>query len=217
MSGHEITIGDFTVTPFLVDHSGFDSYAFVIKADQKCVVYTGDFRDHGRKKKATDFFRLNIPSNIDALLIEGTMMSRGNEEVETEEQIDKKAYEFMKSTPKPVFVLQSSTNIDRLVGMYRAAKRSERIFVMDIFTAHIVSQPEGSIPRPGKFKDIRVFYPSNLTRRMFEEPVGKELMIQFSRYKISKKELGERNDYCMLIRDFMLSDLQHIDKVLTKK
>lgn len=213
ISGKEIIIGDFAVTPYLVDHSGFDAYAFVIKADNKCIVYTGDLRDHGRKKKATDYFIYNIPAAVDALLIEGTMMSRLNEPVETEENIEQKAYNFMKSKANPMFVMQSSTNIDRLVGMYRAAKRSGRIFVMDIFTAHIVAQLNGSIPKPGEFKDVRVFYPYYLTKRMFEEPEGERLMKKFNKYWISRTELGSRNDYCMIIRDSMLSDLQHIPNI----
>lgn len=210
MSGKEFAIGDFLITPYLVDHSGFDAYAFVIKADNKCIVYTGDFRGHGRKKKATDYFRYNIPKDIDALIIEGTMMSRVDEKIETEEDIEKKAIASMKTKETPIFVLQSSTNIDRLVGMYKAARSSGRIFVMDIFTAHIVSQLNDNIPNPGKFKDVRVFYPYNLTKRMFNEPEEERLMKEFSQYKISKKELGCRKDYCMLIRDSMLSDLQHI-------
>ena len=129
ISGQEIIIGDFSITPFLVDHSGFDSYAFVVKTEGKCIVYTGDFRDHGRKKKATDYFRQSIPKGVVTLLIEGTMMSRINQIIETEEQIEQKAYKFMKAKDRPVFVLQSATNIDRLVGMYRAAKRSGRIFL----------------------------------------------------------------------------------------
>lgn len=213
ISGIEIHIGDFVITPYLVDHSGFDAYAFVIKADNKCIVYTGDFRDHGRKKKATDYFRENISKGVDTLLIEGTMMSRIDEVIETEEDIEKKAYDLMKSKPAPVFVLQSSTNIDRLVGMYRAAKRSGRIFVMDIFTAHIVAQLNDNIPKPGKFKNVRVFYPYYLTKRMFKESEGAKLMKQFSQYRISREELGKRNDYCMLIRDPMLSDLQHIENI----
>lgn len=213
ISGHEFIIGDFSVTPYLVDHSGFDAYAFVIKADNKCIVYTGDLRDHGRKKKATDYFIKNIPTGNDALLIEGTMMSRIGEVVETEENIEKKAYDFMKSKANPVFVLQASTNIDRLVGMYRVAKRSGRIFVMDIFTAHIVAQLDSSIPKPGEFKDVRVFYPYHLTKRMFKDAEGKRLMKQFNQYWISRRELGRRNDYCMLIRESMLSDLQHIQNI----
>lgn len=210
ISGQEIRIGNFLITPYLVDHSGFDAYAFIIQAEGKCIVYTGDFRDHGRKKKATDFFIENIPKGVDVLLIEGTMMSRMNEAVKSEENIEREAYELMQSNATPVFVLQSSTNIDRLVSMYRAAKRSKRIFVMDIFTAHIVSQLNDNIPKPGRFKDIRVFYPYDLTKRMFKESDGAKLMKQFSQYKILREELAKRNDYCMLIRDTMLSDLQHI-------
>lgn len=213
ISGQEIIIGDFSVTPYLVDHSGFDSYAFVIKADNKCIVYTGDLRDHGRKKKATDYFRYNVPTEVDVLLIEGTMMSRFNEPVETEENIEQKAYEFMKSKVTPVFVMQSSTNIDRLVGMYKAAKLSGRIFVIDIFTAHIVSQLDMSIFKQNQFNAVRVFYPYYLTKRMFKEPEGERLMKQFNKYWISRKELGMRNDYCMLIRESMLSDIQHIQNI----
>lgn len=213
ISGKEIPIGDFLITPYLVDHSGFDAYAFVIQAEGKCIVYTGDFRDHGRKKKATDFFIENIPKHLDALLIEGTMMSRINETIKSEEDIEKEACELVQSNATPVFVLQSSTNIDRLVSMYRAARRNKRIFVIDIFTAHIVSQLNDTIPKPGKFKDIRVYYPHYLTHRMFKELDGARLMKQFSQYKISREELAKRNDYCMLIRDTMLFDLQHIENL----
>lgn len=213
ISGKEIRIGDFLITPYLVDHSGFDAYAFIIQAEGKYIVYTGDFRDHGRKKKATNFFIENIPKGVDALLIEGTMMSRIDEIIKSEEDIEREACELMQSNDTPVFILQSSTNIDRLVSMYRATKRSKRIFVMDIFTAHIVSQLNDNIPKPGTFKDIRVFYPYYLTKRMFKESDGAMLMKQFSQYKISREELAKRNDYCMLIRDTMISDLQHIENL----
>jgi len=141
---------------------------------------------------------------------EGTMMNRQNERIATEEQIEQQAYQFMIAKERPILVLQSGTNIDRLVGMYKAAKHSGRIFVIDIFVAHIVSQLGGSIPRPGEFKDIRVFYPNHLTHRMFQKPGNEKLMKEFSRYYIGKKELGERKEYCMLIRDSMLADLQYI-------
>jgi len=210
VSGQEIKVGDFNVTPYLVDHSAFDAYALVIKAEGKSVVYTGDLRDHGRKKKATDVFRYSIPKNIDALLMEGTMINRLGQKTATEEQIEIQAQQFMLDKDRPVLVLQSAANIDRLVGMYKASRRIGRIFVMDIFTAHIVSQLGGSIPHPGKFKGIRVFYPSQLTQRMFKEADGEQLMKQFNRYWISRKELGDRSDYCMLIRATMLSDLYNI-------
>jgi ribonuclease J len=209
-SSKEIRIGDFTVIPYLVDHSGFDSYAFVVHAEGKCVVYTGDLREHGRKPKATQYFMLNVPKNVNALLMEGTMMGRSKENIATEEEIEAKALDFMSSKNGPVYVLQSSTNIDRLVSMYNAASKCKNIFVMDIFTAHVVSQLGPKIPNPCTFKKIRVFYPKFLTEKMNKEPNGAELMQKFERYRVSPEELKNSKDFCMLIRDSMLADLADI-------
>ena len=206
-------IGDFTVTPYLVDHSGYDSYGFVIEAGGKAVVYTGDFRDHGKKAQATAYFKKHLPSGIDALLIEGTMMSRSTEAIETEDQLEDKARELMQSSNQPVLVLQSSTNIDRLVAMYKAATKSGRLFVMDIFTAHIVSQLAPSIPKLSpSFDNIRVIYPVWLTKKMFDQGYSHQ-MYQFSHYKIKREELGEIKKYCILLRPSMLTDLRHINNL----
>ena len=58
----------------------------------------------------------------------------------------------MRKTDKPVFILQSGSNIDRLVSVYRAAKRSGRILYEDDYTALIASAAGGSIPRPSAVK-----------------------------------------------------------------
>ncbi|MDU2065032.1 MAG: MBL fold metallo-hydrolase [Sporomusaceae bacterium] len=214
VSGQAFQIGDFTITPYLVDHSAYDAYAFVIQAEEKCVVYTGDLRMHGKKAKATVYFIKKLPQRVDALLLEGTMLSRISEPVETEDQIAQQAYEFMKQKKGPVLVMQSAVNIDRLVGMYRAAKRSNRLFVMDIFTANIVAELGEKIPNPLDFSNIKVFYPYFLTKRMFKDDGTVIWMKRFSRYRISREELGTRQDYSMLVRDSMLSDLQHINNIV---
>ena len=41
------TIGDIRIRPLVIDHSAADSYMFVIEAEGKHVLYTGDFRMHG--------------------------------------------------------------------------------------------------------------------------------------------------------------------------
>ncbi|MBU0985816.1 MAG: MBL fold metallo-hydrolase [Proteobacteria bacterium] len=43
--------GTFSVMPYLMDHSAFDAYGFLISAGGKSLFYTGDFRGHGRKAK----------------------------------------------------------------------------------------------------------------------------------------------------------------------
>lgn len=69
-------VGAFTVTPYLVDHSAIDAYAFLIEAEGKRIFYSGDFRSHGRKGKLFEnLVRHPIP-NIDLMFLEGTMMQR---------------------------------------------------------------------------------------------------------------------------------------------
>ena len=50
-SGAPFSCGSFSITPYLMDHSAFDAYAFLIEAGGKKVIYSGDFREHGRKTK----------------------------------------------------------------------------------------------------------------------------------------------------------------------
>lgn len=43
----KIKIGDVSITPYFVSHSACDSYMFLIEANGKSVLHTGDFREHG--------------------------------------------------------------------------------------------------------------------------------------------------------------------------
>lgn len=49
VSGQSFQIGDCRITPFAVDHSIFGSVAFLVEADGKVLLYSGDLRNHGRK------------------------------------------------------------------------------------------------------------------------------------------------------------------------
>ena len=48
----KIKVGGITVIPLLVDHSAFDAYMFIIEAEGKRILHTGDFRGHGFRGKA---------------------------------------------------------------------------------------------------------------------------------------------------------------------
>ena len=76
-----IQIGPFCITPFLVDHSAYDAYALLIEADGKRLFYSGDFRAHGRKRRLVEKLFANPPTDIDALLLEGTTLSRAGDEI----------------------------------------------------------------------------------------------------------------------------------------
>ncbi len=59
-SGKSFFEGDIKITPYLMDHSAFDAYAFLVEANGKSLFYSGDFRTHGRKEKAFDWFSYNV-------------------------------------------------------------------------------------------------------------------------------------------------------------
>ena len=72
--------GDIRVTPFLVDHSAFDSYSFLIEIGGKKILYSGDFRCHGRKGKLSEnLSKNNLLKNLDIVLLEGSSLSRLDE------------------------------------------------------------------------------------------------------------------------------------------
>jgi ribonuclease J len=133
-------IGDFTVTPYLMDHSAPDAYAFEIESAGKRLFYSGDFRAHGRKAMLFDNLIKRPPRNIDVLLMEGTMMERDNDKFPNERAVEDSMVEVLRNDPGLVFLLCSSQNIDRIVSAYRAAKRTNRIFVVDIYTAWILNK-----------------------------------------------------------------------------
>ena len=200
-----ITIKDFTVTPFLIDHSAFDAYAFLIECGGKKVIYTGDFRRHGAKGVLTEkFAKHSRTQSPDILLIEGTNIFKDDLVAEQEDIIGMKAEAFMRKIQGNIFVLQSSANIDRIEQIYRACKKVDRSLIVDIFTAHIIS----NLPQ-GKYSELKIFYPLYLTRKMHETQEGTKKMNRFSRRKISKEELKSRRDLCILVRENMLSDIEH--------
>lgn len=149
-------VGQIKITPFLCDHSAYDSYMLLFEEGGKSILYTGDFRFHGRKDK--DKLLSALPKSVDVLIHEGTNIGK-NSYTFSEAELESKAVEIMKSTKSPVFVLQSGTNIDRLVSIFRASKRSGRITYMDNYTSLIASAAGGSIPRPDVFKDVIAFTP----------------------------------------------------------
>ena len=189
-----IIVGDISVTPYLCDHSAFDSYMLLCEADGESVLYTGDFRSNGRK--SFDALLRSLPRNVDKLLCEGTTLSRGSHTAITEKELEERATDLFRDAAGPIFVLQSSTNIDRIVTMYRAAKRSSRIFLEEVYMADIATAAGGSIPNPN-FDDVYAFITSPSKFSMltkYERRAGKSF--------ISKKP------FVMCVRNSMLRYLK---------
>jgi ribonuclease J len=159
--GSSFTIGDFTVTPYAVDHSTFGCLAFLIEAGGKTLLYSGDLRRHGRKPGMIRTLIDAIASrNIDVLLMEGTHLGGEKEQGTTEFELEERVVELVKATPGLVLAAFSPQDVDRLVTLYRSAQRSGRTFVADAYAAfilHLVAG-EANIPRPTRDKGIRVYF-----------------------------------------------------------
>lgn len=65
-------LGPFTITPFLNDHSAFDTHSLLIEADGRRLFYTADLQAHGRKARMFEEFVRKPPEGVDVLLMEGT-------------------------------------------------------------------------------------------------------------------------------------------------
>lgn len=112
---------DITVTPYFVSHSAYDAYMFLIEAEGKRILHTGDFREHGYlSKKLPEMIKIFI-GQIDVLIIEGTMLDR-ERAVPTEADLSKEAEKLMDKY-KYVFVHCSSTDIERLASFKNATQR----------------------------------------------------------------------------------------------
>ena len=143
--GHEITVGNIKVLPLSVYHSARGAMAFLISAEGKKLLYTGDFNN-------IDEAYYSLIGKIDVLLCEGTNI--GTRNGKTEKDIEADAARIMRDTKGQVFVLCSTTNIERVRRIERACRESGRTIAIDPFMKAILDkighalfiEPVGFVP-----------------------------------------------------------------------
>lgn len=152
-----IKLENFTIQPFYTDHSALDAYMFLIKAEGKTILFTGDFREHGivgendRFKRVIDKY---ILKNIDVLITEGTMISRMEEvkenDIRTEADLGRKASEIF-SKHQCNFVLVSSTNMDSIMEFYHNTPKEYK-FICDYYQAKLIALAMKGMQKKGNFE-----------------------------------------------------------------
>ena len=189
-------LGPFRITPFLVDHSAFDSYSLLIDAGGRRLFYTGDFRATGAK--ASLFRRLlrNSPAPVDVLLMEGTHVRATpgpDGGCKTEALVADAMTSTIKASPGMVLVAYSGQNIDRLVSVFKAARRSRRDLVVDLYTS-LIARATGNpnIPQAG-FDGLRVFVPQSHRVRIKERGAF-HLVEEIKGCRIFEREIAARAD-----------------------
>ena len=193
----EFLIGDIKITPYLCDHSAFDSHMFLLECEGKKILYTGDFHSNGRK-----FFQslLNKLPKVDALITEGTNLS--NDKIGkinlTEKELEKKGIEILEGNDRPVFVLMAATNIDRIVTFYKIANATKRLFLLDTYAGQITATIGGNIPNPRTFFNVKIFQTSSSKHDILEN---------YPKNKIWKNKIAKSN-FLMCVRTSMKKYLE---------
>lgn len=163
LPGQSFTIGPFRVTPFLVDHSAYDSYALQIESSGKSIFYSGDLRSHGRKAALFKSLIANPPKNVDTLLLEGSSLGRIKDEQEfpTEKDIENKLAHLFSTSKGLALTHVSGQNIDRIVSIFRASKRTGRKLIIDLYTAAILEATGNvNLPQSG-WSDVALYVPQS--------------------------------------------------------
>ena len=202
-------IGPFRITPYLADHSAFDSYSLLIEAAGKRLFYSGDLRGHGWKSWAFKRLLTEPPRDIDALLLEGTTLSRDDRgPALTEAQLVAQIAAKIRETEGIVLAGFSGQNIDRLVTFYKATLKSGRVFVADCYIAHLLrSIGRATLPDPTSGA-MRVFLPSRMKTQIVRNQLF-DVVTPFRRSRIYPEELfSDKSKWVVTFRASMAGDFE---------
>lgn len=212
-SKRRFVIGDFEITPFLVDHSAFDALAFQIESEGKRVFYSGDFRGHGRKSALFSKMIKNPPESIDCLLMEGSMLGRNKQDYNNESEIERKIEKTLRGHTNITFLFTSSQNIDRIVSAYRACLKTNSIFVIDIYTAFILEKLKKiskNIPQ-FNWRNIRIKF-LKYHADCFANAGYRDLLYIYNKRKINLLEINKKKN-----RILMLARANSVFPLIVKK
>jgi ribonuclease J len=205
-----IPLGPFTITPFLMDHSAFDSYAVLIEADGRRIFYTGDLRAHGNKAKLFERLVHHPPAGVDVLLMEGTTIGRqdANEHYKTEAELIPEFTQLFTATKGLALVWSSGQNIDRLVTIFKAARKARRQFIVDMYTATILDATGNASICGALHNNMRVFLPSS-QRKQIKEQHRFDVSDRYKARRIFPGKLPEAASRSVLLfRPSMCRDLE---------
>lgn len=203
-------LGPFRITPFLTDHSAFDAYMLLIEVDGCRLLYSGDFRIHGRKSVLVTRMMASPPPSIDALIMEGTNLG-SNKPCSSENELEQRYIDLFKATAGRVFVAWSAQNVDRTVTLFKACAKKEvgRTLVVDLYTAEVMEMlaSSGRLPHPN-WGHIKVVVTRGLAR-MYEKTGREDFVKRMLPYGISAKALAENpSKWVVMTRKSLLRDIE---------
>ena len=162
--GRPLHLGPFTVTPWRVDHSAEDAYAFQVEAGGRTLIYSGDLRGHGREPETLEQLAA-AGHDADALLLEGTRIGRSapDDGSLSEDDVENACAEHFARASRAVLAFSSGENVEGLSTLHRAARRAGRTLVLDLYAASMWR----AAGRP--FADIQVLVSNGQRHRIICE------------------------------------------------
>ncbi|SMP41803.1 ribonuclease J [Neorhodopirellula lusitana] len=202
-------IGDITVTAFPVDHSIHGCFAFLIEADEKRILYTGDLRLHGRRPdEHKQIIEALGKTSLDVLIVEGTHFGFDDGNKVTEEQLALQIACHIEDTLGLVLASFSPQNVDRLRAFIAASKQTNRTFVADAYTAfvlHLISA-DAALDNPIEAGQGRVYFPENLKEKILRRGTNRANELCRDAEIDLAEILDAPEKYVMVFRSSMLSD-----------
>lgn len=202
-----VIVGDIKVTPIIADHSAYNSAMFVIEADGKKILHTGDFRTSGYKGK-NQLSRISQYGKFDCIICEGTnITSSTKKSIKTEKELTTRCTEEF-SNYNQVFVLSASTNIDRVCSLYKASIATDKLFIQDVYLANVTKmlavdkKSSTSIPNPVTFKKVKVYIPNR------NKPFNEKYINSINKYIIDETDLDK--PYVMMVRSNFVEYIQEL-------
>ena len=212
-SGDKFKIKHLEITPIHVEHSIPGAYGYIIKTSKGNIVYTGDLRLHGPKRKYTEEFIAEAAKAKPILMLcEGTRMNYDAEHNFTEEEVNKKVSDIVTNSKGTVFTYFSMTNVDRFNSVYKAAVANGRIMVIDTRLAYVMSNLKDKVDFPDPLKDPNIMVYFRIAKSCsFQDTDYYKWEREYCPKMITYKELKKNpKNYVMFIGFYKLMELVYI-------
>ena len=203
---HITLSNDIKITPYLVDHSAYNSAMFLIDDGKEKALYTGDFRNNGYigNRLIPTFEAIG---KVDYLITEGTNMTNDNNHIIRKESSLVDDFVRIMNRYNQVFVLMSASNVDRVTTLLKACNRTNHILIEDIYAAHLTAtifkEDNVNIPNPISYDNVMVYKPIYFNKKDKE---FKDRYLHCFNNKNNNKILYL--PFLMNVRTSMLADLK---------
>lgn len=137
--GKSFNIKHLEIEPFRVDHSLAGATGYIIHTSSGTIVYTGDFRFHGRRQKDTLIFMEKCKeAKPDVLVIEGTRID--DDSSKTEADVEDEICTYSADTKGLSVCNWSIRDTDRMLSFLNASKKMGKKLAISLKQAYLLEQ-----------------------------------------------------------------------------